>query len=332
MIISRTPFRISFFGGGTDYPDWYRNHGGAVLSTTIDKYCYISLRHLPPFFGYQYRVVYSKVECVNQLSEIQHPAVRAVLQTLKVGKGLEIHHDGDLPARSGLGTSSTFTVGMINAIKALNGEIISKQDLAKSALHIEHDVLKECVGMQDSIIAAFGGFRRIQLNPDNTFDVTPVIIKSEKLELLQNHLMLFFTGFSRLAPEVAKAQVANIQNKQKELKRMYEMVDQALAILNGSHASLDEFGKLLHEAWQYKRSLADNISSPAIDEIYKTGLAAGALGGKILGAGGGGFILFFVKPEDQMRVKEKLKQLIHVTFRFESNGSKIVLYESDNFS
>ncbi|MBI4430180.1 MAG: kinase [Candidatus Omnitrophica bacterium] len=332
MIISRTPFRISFFGGGTDYPDWYRQHGGAVLSTAIDKYCYISVRHLPPFFGYKHRIVYSKVESVNELSEIQHPSVRAVLQTLGADKGLEIHHDGDLPARSGLGTSSTFTVGMVNAIKALRGEIISKSDLAKSALHIEHQVLKECVGTQDSIIAAYGGFRKIQLNPDDTFEATPVVMKADKLQQLQDNLMLFFTGFSRYAAEVAKAQIANMEKKKQELKRMLEMVDQALSILSGKTAKLDEFGKLLHETWQYKRSLADAVSTPAIDEIYQAARDSGALGGKLLGAGGGGFMLFFAKPEDQPRIKEKLKHLIHVTFRFETGGSKIVLYESDNFS
>jgi D-glycero-alpha-D-manno-heptose-7-phosphate kinase len=332
MIISRTPFRISFFGGGTDYPAWFRQRGGAVLATTIDKYCYISCRYLPPFFEHKYRVVYSRIEDVKGISEIQHPSVKAVLSIMKCDRGLEIHHDGDLPARSGLGSSSSFTVGLINAIMALNGRYITKEQLAKDAIHIEQDVIRENVGSQDQISVAYGGFNRIGFNLDGTFDVVPVIIQRQKLDALEQHLMLFFTGLSRNASDIAKAQIDNLESCEADLNRMREMVDEAIGILNTDGGSIDDFGKLLHESWLRKRTLSDKISTPFIDEIYAAAREEGAIGGKILGAGGGGFLLLFVPPELQPKVKARLGKLIHVPFRFENSGSKIVLYQPDGLA
>lgn len=327
MIITRTPFRISFFGGGTDYPKWYQQHGGVVLATSIDKYCYISLRYLPPFFEHKYRIVYSRIENVKHLSEVEHPAVRAVLATMNCEKGLEIHHDGDLPARSGLGSSSSFTVGLVHALMALDGKYISKDQLAAQAIHIEQNVIKEAVGSQDQISAAFGGFNRVEFRPDDSFDVSPVILPKARQDELERHLMLCFTGLSRYAPEVAKSQLDNMSNRERELHRMKAMVDEAIAILQSKTQSIDELGKLLHESWKYKRSLSDKVTTSEIDSIYETALAAGAAGGKILGAGGGGFLLLFVKPELQARVKERLKHLVHVPFGFENSGSRVIVYQ-----
>ena len=327
MIITRTPFRVSLFGGGTDYPKWYQEHGGVVLATTIDKYCYITCRYLPPFFEHRYRIVYSRIENVREVREIEHPAVRAVLGWMNSSRGLEIHHDGDLPARSGLGSSSSFTVGLLNALMALDGRHVSKEDLARQAIHIEQNVIREAVGSQDQISAAFGGFNRIEFRRDDSFDVAPIILSRDKQDLLQNHLMLCFTGFARYAPEVAQSKIDNMGNREKELHRMKEMVDEAVSILQNDHHSLREFGELLHESWTYKRSLSDKVTTPEIDQIYQGAMEAGATGGKILGAGGGGFLLLFVKPELQPRVKERLKHLIHVPFGFESSGSRVIVYQ-----
>lgn len=330
MIITRTPFRISFFGGGTDYPTWFQEHGGVVVATTIDKYCHISCRYLPPFFEHKYRIVYSIIENVVDPAEIQHPSVRAVLQYMGCKDGLEIHHDGDLPARSGLGSSSSFTVGLINALKALNGNYISNEDLASLAIHIEQNVIKENIGSQDQISAAYGGFNRIEFLRDGGFRVNPVILHKDRLEEFQGNLMLFFTGFSRIASEIAKSKVDNMHQRQEELTRMKEMVDEAISILQGN-SSLDEFGRLLDQGWQYKKSLSDKVSTAEIDQMYEAACRAGAIGGKLLGAGGGGFMLLFVKPEDQPRVRECLNKLIHVPFRLENSGSRVVLYQPSGF-
>ena len=331
MIISKTPFRISLFGGGTDYPNWYRENGGSVLATAIDKYCYISCRHLPPFFEHKHRIVYSKVENVKEIKEIQHPSVRAVLSTLETNAGLEIHHNGDLPARSGIGSSSSFTVGLINVINALKGQQISKEDLAKQAIYIEQKVLKESVGSQDQILASFGGFNRINFYPDDTFNITPVIISKSLTDQLQSHMLLFFTGVSRFSSDIAKDKIANFKNRFQELTQIKQMVDEGLSILQSPSTPIAELGKLLHESWQLKRSLSNKVSTPEIDTIYQTGLAAGAIGGKILGAGGGGFILFFAKPENHKNIRKKLKGLVQVSFCFDNIGSKIVLYEPNGF-
>jgi D-glycero-alpha-D-manno-heptose-7-phosphate kinase len=329
MIISRTPFRVSFFGGGTDYPQWSHEHGGAVLATTIDKYCYITCRYLPPFFEHKSRIVWSMIESVQKVSEIKHPAVRTVLEWMKVEEGMEVHHDGDLPARSGLGSSSSFTVGLINALMALRGKYITKEDLATQAIYVEQELLKENVGSQDQISAAFGGFNKIEFRRNGTFEVSPMIVEKQRLSQLQSHLMLFFTGFSRIASEVAKSKIENFGKKEAELKKMRLMVDQAIDILQSDNTNIEEFGKLLDESWRYKRTLSDKVSTAEIDEIYEAAQKAGAIGGKLLGAGGGGFLLLFVRPELQNKVREKLKNLIHVPFEFENSGSKIVLYQPD---
>ncbi|WP_215778424.1 MULTISPECIES: hypothetical protein [unclassified Paludibacterium] len=331
MIITRTPFRISFFGGGSDYPAWYREHGGSVLATSINKYCYISCRRLPPFFEHKHRIVYSQIENVQTIDAIQHPAVRAILQWMNVDDGLEIHHDGDLPARSGLGSSSSFTVGLLHALYGMQGKMVSQEKLAADAIHVEQNVIGENVGSQDQISAAIGGFNRIEFHKNDSFDASPVILPANRKEELRSHLMLFFTGFSRIASEVAKSKVENLKNREKELNHMRAMVDEAIGLLQDSREPIERFGQLLHTSWLYKRSLSDRVSTPEIDEIYQSALDAGALGGKILGAGGGGFLLLFAKPERQQAIRERLHKLIHVPFDFEDSGSRVVLYQPNGF-
>jgi D-glycero-alpha-D-manno-heptose-7-phosphate kinase len=327
MIITRTPFRISFFGGGTDYPAWYSQHGGAVLSTSIDKYCYISCRYLPPFFEHKHRIVYSKIENVLNNHEIEHPAVKAIFDWAKVTRGLEIHHDGDLPARSGLGSSSSFTVGLIHALCALNGEQISKRVLADSALHVEQNLIGEHVGSQDQISAAFGGFNRINFSTSGHWDVEPMILSLERQNQLKQHLMLFFTGTTRLANEIAKSQIDNFSKHESSLNKIQLMVDNAIKILINNNASIEEFGSLLDESWQLKRTLSNLVSNGSIDQIYALAKKNGAIGGKILGAGGGGFMLIFAPPNRQEKIRFVLKNLIEVAFDFDRDGSKVVLYQ-----
>ena len=331
MVITKTPFRISFFGGGTDHPDWFNHHGGKVLATTFDKYCYISVRVLPPFFEHKHRIVYSKIESVNEIESINHPSVREVLKYLNYPKGLEIHHDGDLPARSGLGSSSSFTVGILNALSAMNGDYKSPYQLATDAIHVEQNLIKECVGCQDQISAAYGGFNEIEFNKDGSFLVEPLVVQKEGLEDLNNHLMLFFTGVSRYSSEILTSQLANLSNCQSQMNELRDMVDEGASILRNQNNSLDDFGKLLDKSWKNKRSLSKLITNNIIDELYSNAIKAGALGGKILGAGGGGFILFFVKPENQINVAKVMEKLTHVPFKFENTGSKVVLYQPDGF-
>ncbi len=326
MVITRTPFRISFFGGGTDYPVYFRENGGAVLSTTIDKYCYISCRYLPPFFEHKSRIVWSKIESVRKIQEIEHPAVRASLRYMRIREGLEIHHDGDLPARTGLGSSSSFTVGLLNSLYALKGKITSKKKLAEGAIHIEQDLMRENVGSQDQVVASYGGFNKIEFHKNGKFEVTPLTLSTKRIEELENHLMLVFTGFARHASEIAREQIKATPGKIKVLKRMKSMVDEAIKILN-SKKDITDFGKLLHESWELKRSLTKKISTSFIDEIYNKGLKAGATGGKLLGAGGGGFLLLFIQPEKRLSVKKNLSKLLEVPFHFENLGSQIIFYQ-----
>lgn len=328
MIISRTPFRVSFFGGGTDYPVWFREHTGAVLATTINKYCYITCRWLPPFFSHTSRIVWSRIELVKDREEIQHPAVREVLNFLDIREGVELHHEGDLPARTGLGSSSAFTVGVLNALYGLNGVMAGREQLAREALHIEQDRLKENVGCQDQVMAAFGGFNRVDFWGERNFRVSPIMITADRLELLQNHLMLFFTGLSRNASDIAADQISTILQRFQELKAMHQMVDEAIRILNGS-GDLVEFGRLLEESWKLKRRLSDKISTAHIDAMYEAARRAGCVGGKLLGAGGGGFLLLFVPPEQQERVRSGLKGLLEVPFRFETVGAQVIFYDRD---
>jgi len=330
MIISRTPFRVSLFGGGTDYPSWYEEHGGAVLGFAINRYCYITLRHLPPFFNYRHRIVYSRVEMVSELSEIEHPAVRAVLTDMAIEEGLEIHHDGDLPARSGLGSSSAFTVGLINALNALRGQIIHKQVLASEAIRIEQRVIKENVGSQDQIWAAYGGFNRIEFSRQG-FRVAPIIVPERRSRDLLDHVVLYFTGFQRLADGVAKQKLANFNNRHSQLKRIHGMVDEAVSILADRNRPITEIGELLHEAWTLKRSLCSVVSNDTIDEIYNVGRTAGAIGGKLLGAGSGGFFLFFIPPERRPALREALHGLVEVSIDIDHDGSSIVLFEPGGF-
>jgi D-glycero-alpha-D-manno-heptose-7-phosphate kinase len=329
LIITRTPLRISFFGGGTDYPVWYRQYGGAVLATTIDKCCYITCRWLPPFFEYHSRILYSRTENVNVNSAIQHPSVRACLEHLGIEEGVEIHHIADLPARTGLGTSSAFTVGLLLGLYALKDQMRDKRALASDAIHVEQNLLQEAVGAQDQVSAAYGGLNRINFNTDDSIDVKRVLAAPNRLAELESHLALYFTGFVRNAPEVAKDQIQMTPHKKKELDLMMQMVNEGEAILSNPDRSLDEFGWLLHEGWKLKRSLTHKISNASIDEIYEAGLSAGALGGKLLGAGGGGFMLFFVPPERKAALRERLKKFLCVPFSFSNKGSQVDVYEPE---
>jgi D-glycero-alpha-D-manno-heptose-7-phosphate kinase len=330
MIISRTPFRISLFGGGTDYHAWYQQHGSAVLSTTINHYCYLTCRYLPPFFEHKHRIVWSKIEQPFD-DEIEHPSVNAILQYLNIHSGVEIHHQGDLPARSGLGSSSSFTVGLLNALYAMLGISSSKRHLACEAVHIELEVLKENVGVQDQIATAFGGFNKISIHRDGNFDVEPVILPRARLQELHSHFLLFFTGVSRNASEIAGDKIKNIANRQHELSQMRDMVDEGFRILN-QNSSITDFGRLLHDAWQLKQKLSAHIAPTFVQDIYEQALQAGALGGKLLGAGGGGFMLFFAKPGDHPRILDALSHLLWIPFEFENSGSQIVYQDNRIYS
>lgn len=329
MIISRTPYRISLFGGGTDYPEWYVENGGAVIGTTINKYCYVSIRELPPFFEHKHRIAYSRVEAVKTISEIEHPAVRAVLQESGVNCGVEIHYDGDLPARSGLGSSSAFTVGMLNAVNAFHGKRISSECLAKEAIRIEQDVIGEAVGSQDQIWAAFGGMNRIDFSQDGSFNVSPIIMPAERKSALQDHLMLFFTGFSRYADVLAKKQKENFKDRKAQLSNLRSLVDEVEKTIGNPTANMREVGLMLAEGWKNKKELHKEISTKAIDEIYDAGIKAGAWGGKLLGAGGGGFLAFLAPLDAQRNIRKALNNLIYVDAKLSSSGSDIIVYEPE---
>lgn len=328
MIITRTPYRISFFGGGTDYPAWYRVHGGAVLSTTIDKYCYISCRYLPPFFDTAYRVVYSRIENCQRIEEIVHPAVREGLRMMRVDAGVEIHHDGDLPARSGMGSSSSFMVGLLHALHALQGRMPAKHQLAEESIRLEQEVLREKVGSQDQTSVAHGGLNHIVFQPNGEISVRPVTVSVERRRELRDHLMLFYTGIKRTASEVASSYVDEMEARRRQLRIMKDLVDESLGVLSGS-GPLAAFGELLHEAWAAKRALSSVVSNPRVEEIYRAAREAGALGGKLLGAGGGGFMLLFVEPGRQAEVRAALGRLIHVPFEFEYSGSQVIFYNPE---
>jgi len=331
MIISRTPFRISFFGGGTDYPAWYRENGGAVLGVSINKFCYITCRFLPPFHDYKYLIRYYRREETQTLDEIQHPAVRECLRFLGLKKGVDIVHHGDLPARSGLGSSSTFTVGLLHALYALKHEMATKRQLAIEAIQIEQNVIRENVGSQDQALAAFGGLNRIDFGGPHEIRVEPLILAPDRLEALENHVMLFFTGLARTASEVAGAQIAQIPKKSSELRRMMELTSEAQAVLTNAGRPLSDFGRLLHEQWQLKRGMSAEVTNAEIDRIYEAGLRAGATGGKLLGAGGGGFMLFFVEPERRSSVLQAMGGLLHVPVRFDFLGSQIIYFSKDDY-
>lgn len=328
MIITRTPFRISFFGGGTDYPAYYLAHGGQVLSATINKYCYITCRYLPPFFKHKFRIRYTRKEETLTFEEIRHPSVRECLRFLDIEKGIEMVHTSDIPAMSGIGSSSAFTVGLLNSLYALKGEMVTKRKLAYDAIHVEQDMIGENVGSQDQTAAAFGGLNLIEFRKKDGIFVNPVTIGQKKIDFLQNHLLFCFTGFSRFSSEIADAQIRVIPDRLGELKEMAGMVDEGVKILNGPMEKYHDFGRLLHESWQIKRGLTQKITTGQIDEIYAAALSAGALGGKLCGAGGGGFILFFVPPESRQSVEKALEGLLIVPFRLDELGSHVVFYSS----
>lgn len=328
MIISRTPFRISFFGGGTDYPAWYRQYGGAVLGTTINKYCYLTCRQLPPFFEHKYRIVYSNMENCLTIDEIAHPAVRETLRYLNIASGLEIHHDADLPARSGLGSSSAFTVGLLHALHGLKGYMPTKKQLAMESIYIEQERVRETVGSQDQVLAAYGGFNHVTFLENGHSIVTPMTLSPERVEELDSRLMLFYTGMKRTASTVAQSYAQDVSGKERQLHALGDMVKEGISILTAGQ-DITRFGQLLHEAWQMKRSLSSQVSNSRIEDIYDAALSSGAIGGKVIGAGGGGFMLFFVHPSQQERVRSTLHSLIHVPFKFEFSGSQIIFFDAE---
>ncbi len=327
MIITRTPFRISFFGGGTDHPAWYKEHGGEVLSTSLDKYCYVSCKVLPPFFHYKHRVAYSQIECVNHIDEIQHPVVRECLRYSNFSPGVDIYYHADLPARSGMGTSSSFTVGLLHALYGLQGKLVSKKQLALHAIEVEQERIKDIVGSQDQVAASFGGFNKIEFHHDGEIVVSPLLLSAALVEKLDSQLLLFFTGFSRLASEIEKQKLNNFNDRNKELIGLRRLVTQAIAALQ--QGQLDDFGELLNEAWRLKRNLSAMVSNEQIDALYTRALKAGAKGGKILGAGGGGFLLLYVPPGNQDQVRSELHEFLEIPFRFEYTGSQVIFYKPD---
>ena len=330
MIITQTPFRMSFFGGGTDIESFFKDHGGAVLSTTFDKYCYVTVRHLPRFFDYSTDLTYSKNEKVKSVDEIQHPAIRNAMKMLDMHE-LRLTYDSDLPARSGLGTSSSFAVGMLNAFYALKGKYASKEKLAKDAIHLERVLCDEAGGWQDQIAAAYGGLNRIEFDAIG-FRVLPVIISPERKKHLNSNLMMFFTGFTRLSSDIQKTNLVNQKDKIKQLEEMHSLVDDAEQILTDKTSDLNEFGRLLDYTWQLKRQTGSAISTNRIDELYSKGIEAGATGGKLLGAGGGGFLLFYVPKEKQENVMRAFQELLYIPFEFESNGTRIIHYSPEDYT
>lgn len=329
MIITKTPFRMSFFGGGTDMESFFRENGGAVLSTTFDKYCYVNVRHLPRFFEYSTELSYSKTERVTDVDDIQHPAIRNAMKMLDIHE-IRLTYEADLPARSGLGTSSSFSVGMLNAFYALKGKYADKKKLADKAIHLERNLCKEAGGWQDQIAASFGGLNRINFNADG-YEVLPVIISPERKKQLNNNLMMFFTGFTRFSSEVQKMNASDKKDTTEQLKEMLSMVDEAENILTDRNTDLDEFGRMLDHTWRLKRQTGSAVSTDSIDRIYETGIKAGALGGKLLGAGGGGFFVFYVRQEKQQAVRDALEDLMYIPFSFEDGGTRVIHYTPETY-
>ncbi|RHT81428.1 kinase [Clostridiaceae bacterium AM27-36LB] len=333
MIITQTPFRMSFFGGGTDMESFFKKHGGAVLSTTFDKYCYVNVRHLPRFFDYSTELTYSKIERVKNIQDIEHPAIRNAMKMLDMHE-MRLTYEADLPARSGLGTSSSFAVGMLNAFYALKGKYADKKKLSDEAIYLERKLCQEAGGWQDQIAASFGGFNRINFNTDGTYDVLPVIISPERKKTLNDNLLMFFTGFTRFSSDVQKAN-ASIKERQdvkeKRLLEMLSLVDKAEHILTDKNADLDDFGRMLDYTWKLKRQTGSAVSTNSIDALYDKGIQAGALGGKLLGAGGGGFLVFYVQPEYQKAVKEAMDDLLYIPFRFEDGGTRVIHYTPESY-
>ena len=329
MIITKTPFRMSFFGGGTDMESFFMENGGAVLSTTFDKYCYVNVRHLPRFSDYSTELSYAKIERLTDVNDIQHPAIREAMKMLDMHE-IRLTYEADLPARSGLGTSSSFAVGMINAFYALKGKYADKKKLADAAIYLERELCKEAGGWQDQIAASYGGFNRINFNSDG-YEVLPLIINPERKRQLNNNLMMFFTGFTRFSSDVQKANASNKADKVNQLKEMLALVDEAEKVLVDKQSDLDEFGRLLDHTWRIKRKTGNTVSTNSIDELYDKGLKAGALGGKLLGAGGGGFLVFYVEPDKQEKVKKAMEDLLYIPFEFEDGGTRVIHYSPETY-
>lgn len=329
MIITATPLRISFFGGAADYPEWYRGHARSVLSTTINKCCYVSCRFLPPLFECRSIISYSQLENVFSNDDIQNPSVRACLRYLGIEEGIEIHHMADLPARTGLGNSSALTVGLLHALYALKNQMRDKHSLAHEAIHIEQNMLENKASIHDQLAVSYGGFNRINVATDDSVEVRRVMAPQLRITELQERCMLFFTGFPNTASEIAQERVHVTDQKEHELSTMFQMVDEAESIVTSSQRPLNDFGRLLRESWDLNRSLTNKTSNPYIDAIYGAGLRAGALGGKLLGTGNGGFMLFYVPPECQQAVRESLKDLLFVPFSFMNRGTHVLLYEPE---
>lgn len=329
MIITKTPFRMSFFGGGTDMESFFKEHGGAVLSTTFDKYCYVNVRHFPPFFDYSNELSYSKTERVNSVEEIQHPAIRNAMKMLDMHE-IRLTYEADLPARSGLGTSSSFAVGMLNAFYALKGKYADKRKLADEAIHLERVLCNEAGGWQDQIAASFGGFNRINFSEEG-YEVLPLIISPKRKKQLNGNLMMFFTGFTRFSSDVQKANAVGQKDKTSQLKEMLGLVDEAEKVLTDETCNLNEFGRLLDHTWKLKRQTGAAVSTDGIDVLYSKGIAAGALGGKLLGAGGGGFLIFYVEPQYQEAVKAAMSDLLYIPFEFENGGTRVIHYTPENY-
>lgn len=328
MIITQTPFRMSFFGGGTDFPGFYKEHGGAVISTTFDKYCYVNVRHLPRFFDYTTELSYAKTERVNCVEEIEHPAIREAMKLLDMHE-IRLTYEADLPARSGLGTSSSFAVGMLNAFHALKGKYADKRKLADQAIYLERVLCNESGGVQDQIAASFGGFNRINFDADG-YSVNPIIISPERKKQLNQNLMLFFTGFSRFSSDIQVEAEKSLKSKADQLLEMLRLVDDAEQVLTGK-GDLNEFGRLLDYTWKLKRGITNKVSTDSIDAVYEKAMKAGATGGKLLGAGGGGFLLFYVEPEKQALVHEALDKLLYVPFTFETGGTRVIHYTPESY-
>ena len=329
MIITKTPFRMSFFGGGTDMQDFFNEYGGAVLSTTFDKYCYVNVRHLPRFFDYNTELTYSVTERGSNVDDIEHPAIRNAMKMLDMHE-IRLTYEADLPARSGLGTSSSFAVGMLNAFYALKGKYADKKRLADEAIYLERVMCKEAGGWQDQIAASFGGFNRINFNSDG-YEVLPLIIAPDRKRQLNSNLMMFFTGFTRFSSDVQKANAVGKEDKTAQLKEMLSLVDDAEHVLTDKESDLDDFGRLLDHTWRLKRQTGAAVSTDSIDGLYAKGLEAGALGGKLLGAGGGGFLVFYVQPEYQESVRNAMQDLLYIPFEFETGGTRVIHYTPESY-
>lgn len=330
MIITKTPFRMSFFGGGTDMEDYFKMNNGAVISTTFDKYCYVNVRHLPRFFDYSTELSYSKTERVTDVNDINHPAIREAMKMLDMHE-IRLTYEADLPARSGLGTSSSFAVGILNAFYALKGKYADKKKLADEAIYLERVLCNEAGGWQDQIAASYGGFNRINFGPDG-YEVLPIIISPERKKRLNDNLLMFFTGFTRFSSDVQKANAATSPiDKNVYLKQMYDLVDEAERVLVDQSTDLDDFGRLLDTTWKLKRQTGGSVSTNSIDELYQKGIEAGALGGKLLGAGGGGFLVFYVQPDKQEAVKNAMSNLMHIPFEFENGGTRVIHFTPEAY-